>query len=43
MSIPDFRRAVRGYDADEVSRYVSELNERLERLENERAESARMI
>ena len=43
MSVPDFRRVVRGYDTDHVARYVRELNERLERLENERAENARSI
>jgi cell division septum initiation protein DivIVA len=43
MSTPEFRRAVRGYDTDDVSRYVAELSERLERLENERAENARTI
>ena len=30
MSTPDFRRAVRGYDTDDVSRYVAELSERNE-------------
>ena len=43
VSIPDFRRAVRGYDTDDVERYARELSERLERLENERAENARTI
>ncbi|MEY2900648.1 MAG: hypothetical protein RL247_814, partial [Actinomycetota bacterium] len=43
MSIPDFRRAVRGYDTDDVERFVRELSDRLERLENERAENARTI
>ena len=43
MSVPEFRRVVRGYDTDDVARYVSELSDRLERLENERAENARTI
>ena len=41
--MPDFRRVVRGFDTEDVSRYVRELSERLERLENERAENARTI
>jgi len=43
VNIPDFRRTVRGYDTEAVNRYVAELSERLERLENERAENARAI
>ena len=43
MSIPDLRRAVRGYHTDDVERFVRDLSGRLERLENERAENRRTI
>jgi DivIVA domain len=41
VSTPEFRRAVRGYDPDEVNRFVRDLTERVERLEEERAEAER--
>jgi len=43
VAVPEFRRSVRGFDTEEVSRYLRDIDDRLERLESDRAESARTI
>lgn len=41
MGIPEFRRAVRGYDPDEVGRFVGELQSRIDKLEQDQSEHSR--
>lgn len=43
MAIPEFKRAVRGYDSAEVDGYIAELEARLAELQGDQSENVRAI